>query len=53
MVNILKDLDIVMWRILLLVLLLSGCSQDAEQSSASNDSQDTQSRPNILLIVAD
>ncbi len=42
-----------MWRILLAVLLLSGCSQDAEQSSASNDSHDTQSRPNILLIVAD
>jgi len=44
-----------MWRIFLLVLLLSGCGQNAE--GARGDSADggtgTQSQPNILLIVAD
>lgn len=42
-----------MWRILLVILLLNGCSQDADQSVASNNSHNTQGRPNILLIVAD
>ncbi len=42
-----------MWRILLAVLLLSGCSQDLEHSNELTGSQETQSRPNVLLIVAD
>lgn len=42
-----------MWRILLVILLLNGCSQDADQSVVSNNTHNTQGRPNILLIVAD
>ena len=41
-----------MWRILLAILLLSGCSQELEHSNELTGSQQTQSRPNVLLIVA-
>lgn len=44
-----------MWRILSLVVLLSACSQDEDPSTApsAENAQDIQSRPNILLVVAD
>jgi len=44
-----------MWRILSLVLLLSACSQDEGPGTAPSpeNAQDIQSRPNILLVVAD
>ncbi|MDA8878031.1 arylsulfatase [Porticoccaceae bacterium] len=41
-----------MWRILFLAVLLSACSQDEDLGTAQN-AQAIQSRPNILLIVAD
>ena len=44
-----------MWRILSLVVLLSACSQDEDPDTApsAENAQDIQSRPNILLVVAD
>lgn len=44
-----------MWRILSLVVLLSACSQDEDPGTApsAENAQDIQSRPNILLVVAD
>ena len=44
-----------MWRILSLVVLLSACSQDEDPGTApsAENAQAIQSRPNILLIVAD
>ena len=44
-----------MWRILSLVVLLSACSQDEDPGKApgAENAQDIQSRPNILLVVAD
>ena len=44
-----------MWRILSLVVLLSACSQDEDLGTApsAENAQDIQSRPNILLVVAD
>ena len=44
-----------MWRILSLVVLLSACSQDGDPGTApsAENAQDIQSRPNILLVVAD
>ena len=44
-----------MWRILSLVVLLSACSQDEDPGTAPSpeNAQDIQSRPNILLVVAD
>lgn len=44
-----------MWRIFSLVVLLSACSQDEDPSTApsAENAQDIQSRPNILLVVAD
>jgi len=44
-----------MWRIFSLVVLLSACSQDEDPGTAlsAENAQDIQSRPNILLVVAD
>ena len=44
-----------MWRILSLVMLLSACSPDGDPGTApsAENAQDIQSRPNILLVVAD
>ena len=44
-----------MWRILSLVVLLSACSQDEDPGTtpSAENAQDIQSRPNILLVVAD
>jgi arylsulfatase A-like enzyme len=44
-----------MWRILSLVVLLSACSQDEDPGATpgAENAQDIQSRPNILLVVAD
>lgn len=42
-----------MWRIVLLVIFLSACGQNAETGNSSDASLANQSRPNILFIVAD
>ena len=44
-----------MWRIFSLVVLLSACSQDEDPGKAPSvaNTHAVQSRPNILLVVAD